>query len=648
MAKKKVEQEVDNLDAASKVRAEIEKKYGIGTMVDASTIVERKRTVIPISPMLNLGLGGGIQSGGFVTISGPAKSGKAQPLYSTVMTINGPKKMGEIKEGDAVVTPSGLSKVVGIFPQGVQDIYRVTFKDGDCVDCTLDHLWTVSTKHTSKRTVTTEQLITGLYYSNCPDWQIELPGPALFREQNVLVDPSIFGALINQEGMSVENIREQNVLVDPSIFRALINQEWMSVENILEPYGMHRIPLKERYIPTDYLFNSIDVRSSVLRALLDVNGIIDEKDRIEFCTPSYMIANNVKFLVNSLGGLCKIKIKGGIYSCIIRFNNLIDFNVSDNVNYLTNKKSKKIYRKIKSINLIGKWPCQCIKIASLDGLYLTDNFIITHNTTTCMQLAASAQLPEYGDRHTYVIDIENRFDHLQATGVQGLDVDKVHVINSTKDKIFTGEELMQLAMEILKMHPGIIMVIDSVSALCSAKEFSEDISASTRSTTPKLLYSFCRQMAPVVPVQDSIVIFIQHRIANTSGYGSPFSESGGNAIFFQSSTKMQIKKFEYWKEGENLLGQKIDWDIVCSALGPPNKGVSSWIRYGVGIDKKFELMRLGIDFNIVKKSGAWLSVEIGDEVYKGQGEENFYQNVLTDEKAFNYISTKVNELICQK
>lgn len=263
-------------------------------------------------------------------------------------------------------------------------------------------------------------------------------------------------------------------------------------------------------------------------------------------------------------------------------------------------------------------------------------------TTLALQLAANAQKPENGGKTVYYLDIEGRFKTMNLTTVAGFKPEMCEHIRSVEGKIINAEEYLTMAMDIIKGHPGCVLIIDSASQLCSSKELVSDITASARADGPKLLSSFTKQMGNVVPIQKTIVIVIQHLIANTSGYGPAKWEDGGNKIKYQVDVKLRAKGMEKWMDGEtNQIGQIVKWDVVCSALGKPGGIIESYVRYGYGVDETTELVKLAADFGVIDKAGAWYSFTKDEEEHKAQGLEKMC-NLLRERKdLWDYINEQV-------
>ncbi len=221
-------------------------------------------------------------------------------------------------------------------------------------------------------------------------------------------------------------------------------------------------------------------------------------------------------------------------------------------------------------------------------------------STTSLHFAARCQ--KLGKKVFY-LDVEGRLSIKNLKGIHGLDIDALNVIRSTKEKILSAQDYLMIAEDIITKVPGCLIIIDSTSALCDSSERTEEITASTRNKGPKLLASFCRRIGNIVPVNGTIVWIIQHMIANTSGFGAPFMEDGGNKIVYQADIKIRSKSFSDWKRGDVLIGQSIKWDVEFSALGAPGASVESYLRYGHGIDEEYEIVNLGIDMGLIEKTG---------------------------------------------
>ena len=269
-------------------------------------------------------------------------------------------------------------------------------------------------------------------------------------------------------------------------------------------------------------------------------------------------------------------------------------------------------------------------------------------TTTSLDFAATAQKEEYSTgapRNVYYLNIEGRLKKRDLEGIPGINLDKFHIVGSQTGKILHAEEYLQIGERIINEDPGCVLIIDSYSALCTEAEITSDMDKMQRADGAKLLAKFCRKVANVIPVNKNIVIGITHLMGNPTGYGAEFKEKSGQAIAYQVDVKMRAKTFKPWLLGaENTqVGQEVEWQTLCSALGPPGGVITSYIRYGKGIDKQMELVNLSVDMGIIHKGGAWYTLGfLNDEKAKFQGAEKVRQFLIDNPKVFSdlYIEVK--------
>ena len=273
-------------------------------------------------------------------------------------------------------------------------------------------------------------------------------------------------------------------------------------------------------------------------------------------------------------------------------------------------------------------------------------------TTSSLDFAATAQKKEYqgslkSPREVYYLNIEGRLKKRDLEGIPGLDLSRFHIIGSQQGKILHAEEYLQIAERIINEIPGSILIIDSYSALCTEAEITSDMDKMQRADGAKLLAKFCRKVANVIPVNKNIVIGITHLMGNPTGYGAEFKEKSGQAIAYQTDVKLRAKTFKPWLLGSDntQIGQEIEWQVVCSALGPPGGTTTSFIRYGQGIDKCTELVNLASDLGIINKGGAWYTITGLPDKPKFQGVEKVRLYLLENPEAYTIIQNGVKEVL---
>ena len=268
-------------------------------------------------------------------------------------------------------------------------------------------------------------------------------------------------------------------------------------------------------------------------------------------------------------------------------------------------------------------------------------------TTTSLDFAATAQHKQYAHgsfkdgREVYYLNIEGRLKKRDLEGIPGLDLSRFHVIGSQQGKILHAEEYLQIAERIINEIPGSVLIIDSYSALCTEAEITSDMDKMQRADGAKLLAKFCRKVANVIPVNKNIVIGITHLMGNPTGYGAEFKEKSGQAIAYQTDIKLRAKTFKPWtlSADSTQIGQEIEWQVLCSALGPPGGAITSYLRYGQGIDKHTELINFAVDIGLINKGGAWYTYESD----KFQGMEKLRQYFVDNPEKYSSLEKSVKE-----
>jgi recombination protein RecA len=165
-----------------------------------------------------------------------------------------------------------------------------------------------------------------------------------------------------------------------------------------------------------------------------------------------------------------------------------------------------------------------------------------------------------------------------------------------------------------------------------------------RADGAKLLAKFCRKVANVIPVNKNIVIGITHLMGNPTGYGAEFKEKSGQAIAYQTDIKIKAKTFKPWvlSSDGTQIGQEVEWQVLCSALGPPGGSITSYIRYGQGIDKHMEIITLACDIGLINKGGAWYTLDfLGEQKQKMQGTEKIRQFLIDNPASFDKLCIDV-------
>ena len=358
---------------------------------------------------------------GNAVINAVAGSGKEQPIWSKVQTFNGPVEIGSLKINDTIIGINGKEqKVLGVFPQGIKDYYRVTFRDGSFTHCGLEHLWTINNAgkyNKSLKTLPLSEMIKKGFKKKCGDLKYRIPlcEPVEYPEIDVKINPYVLGLLIGNGSLttsspvlsfngddldiveeckrllpnvtfSIRNTSEnglQTTLV-PSDKTFLNSKNW--IKTYLEKLNLC-VHSSEKHIPSVYLRNSIENRKLLLRGLMDSDGSC-VKNRTSFTSTSKQLINDIKELINSLGGIAietKTDVRGEPCYRVNIKTFFCPFNASKKKDNWRLSVKNGPSRYISNIEKVGRCEQVCIKVSNQDSLYLTDNFIVTHNTTTLIE-----------------------------------------------------------------------------------------------------------------------------------------------------------------------------------------------------------------------------------------------------------------------
>ena len=235
-------------------------------------------------------------------------------------------------------------------------------------------------------------------------------------------------------------------------------------------------------------------------------------------------------------------------------------------------------------------------------------------TTLALQVAAEAQ--KKGGVAAFV-DAEHALDPIYA---QKLGVNLDELLISQPD---AGEQALEIADTLVRSGAVDVLIIDSVAALTPRAELEGEMGDSLPGLQARLMSQALRKLTGSIAKSNTLVIFInQIRMKIGVMFGSPETTTGGNALKFYASVRLDIRRIGAIKKGEEVVGNQTRVKIVKNKVAPPFKQVEFDIMYGEGISYVGELVDLGVKANVVEKSGAWLSYK-GERI--GQGRENAKQ-----------------------
>ena len=253
-------------------------------------------------------------------------------------------------------------------------------------------------------------------------------------------------------------------------------------------------------------------------------------------------------------------------------------------------------------------------------------------TTLALHILAEAQ--KMGGEVAFV-DAEHALDPVYAAAL-GVDTDNMLV--SQPD---TGEQALEITDALVRSGAVDAVVVDSVAALVPKQEIEGEMGDTFVGLQARLMSQALRKLAGTIAKTNCVVIFInQLRMKIGVMYGNPETTTGGNALKFYSSVRLDVRRTESIKEGGNVIGNKTRVKVVKNKVAPPFREAYFDIMYGQGISKWGELVDLAVEMDIVQKSGSWFSM--GDERI-GQGKDSVKTYLQSNPDIADEVEVKVRE-----
>ncbi|MGL4970720.1 MAG: AAA family ATPase, partial [Cetobacterium sp.] len=412
-----------------------------------------------------------------ILMRGEPKVGKAQPLDCKVLTPTGFVEMGSLHIGDKVIGKDGKEyNVTGVFPQGKLESYKVTFDDGATTECNDEHIWNVSSNTWkgdsagARRNLTLKEIVKSGIKRNVGGRTVnmsrkwDIPVIDMFESKPVphIITPYLLGLLIGDGYLNGNSLQlstsEENII---SNVKDNLDDEYTIIKSsgenftwvIKKPDGecrnkyiqeMSRLGLSEclsgdKFIPSEYMMDSYENKLDLLRGLVDTDGNVD-KSKVSITTTSKRLKDDIVWLCRSLGMIAYVTFDkrvekyttGKCFRITIQSKDPTSLFTTDKhrVRYIDRKARLIPKRYIESVEYVGMKDMQCIMIDSEDHLYITDDFIVTHNTT----LYADIVKEFYGKEEAgFMIPFETGYKAIDGLNVFG------QTISPGKNYVFNDE-----------------------------------------------------------------------------------------------------------------------------------------------------------------------------------------------------------------
>lgn len=330
-----------------------------------------------------------------------------QPLWAKVLTPNGFISMADVTVGTEICgTNKTTQKVLGVYPKGEMELFKVTFGDQQVVECSANHLWQVTTSYGVQKVLTTQEMLADFktqtkngfrYKYFVPKTVVEFDS----KNSKLPLDPYLVGVLLGDGslsdtgsielslGMSKAHILDKIKLPDgmylkttfvkeKNCYRVKIQGNVLKLRKILDQLGLRNKDSHTKRIPEQYLFADENSRLALLQGLIDTDGYVNTRNRFEFSTVSPGLSYDFVALCRSLG---KSVYKNIYTKRENSFSKKPIFRITELKGYRYGNKIVDIVKTNKVVKM------QCIKVSNPDHLYITDGFVPTHNTTTATILA---------------------------------------------------------------------------------------------------------------------------------------------------------------------------------------------------------------------------------------------------------------------
>ena len=640
-------------------------------------------------------MGGGVPLGRSVEFAGPPSSGKAQRWSDVVHTPDrGYVSIRDLSVGDIISSTTGEdSQVVGIFPQGVKDMVRFHFSDGTSAVCSTEHLWDVvtATRGFGLKTLTvdTSEIMKYMDGKQYRQRDLSLPAhcPVEGISENFIIDPYVLGVLIGDgsivagsptfttmddeirdrvaaslpEGVSIKVAAKKS---RATTYRISSEDGKNALTSELRELGLWGMTSKTKFIPSRYLNASLSQRIALMQGLMDTDGYgrgyrgaSEKVDNAIYYTSSERLAEDVSYLARSLGTVAftRSKIPSYIYNDLKKFGAesfRVEMRNTEHIHgfslfYLERKKSdnrqstRNRSRQFVRYELLPSEEAVCIKVSADNHLYLTNDFIPTHNTTSALQSAGELQriIQSGGDEDRGIsgedkilyLDFEQALDPKYAKSL-GLDLNDETILFTQPDTLEDGIDFMLSALKTGRVR---LAIVDSVAAMTpSAQAEADSVGKALPAIQAKLLKPMGQQLNPILAHYNASVIFINHEMEKLQMGGRPgmppvTTTPGGNALKFFASVRLSFKQLKKHKTKhvDPITKEETDYvssiDIAVTAVknkvAPPFRKAVSQVRFGKGFDNFWTAVTILISHKyIMHNSGYYYFHKLAAE------DENLY------------------------
>lgn len=640
---------------------------------------------------------GGLPIERFMLLHGPSNHGKAQPIDERVLTPLGWREIGTLNVGDVVIGVNGKqTRVIGVFPQGVKQAYRVTFNDRTATECCDEHLWLTTTKQEHQRgrfargpRPERRRIPTGvggagsvktlaeIRESLNDEHAVPMVAPVRYVHETFVPDlhPYVMGLLLGDGSFKSSiyfhkpelDLRRKLAALLPGDDR-LVEVDDVSVRivggatlRITRALGLAGKRSHERFVPRDYMHAEPEVRADLLRGLLDTDGhVTKEGSLVEYTTTSPQLAEDAAELARSLGAFVVVdppRMTTYEYASETRLGRpswrmRISFPNGEcpvgSVKHLARWKPRE-KRRLKTIASIApsrEVECVCIAVDSPDRLYVTRDFIVTHNTIFALGLIGS-----FLARGHYAALVDAEFttplDWVAHLLGEHADSDRFYAMRPTSYES-TVDSVRDFCKEIARLRadgkiaPDVsaLIVVDSIRKLVpqnlmrklaegAEKHGVDGYGGRAAQIRAAMNAAWMDELVPLLAATQTAMLVIAREAedpdadARAKQNGTAYKVGGGKSLYYESSQAIRVERAAWVYErkvekGEDRLpaigerhrvtihktkvAQKADRQQVAYFH------TSNGVMFPEGFDRPRDLFELGIRLGVVEAAGSWFTV----------------------------------------
>lgn len=669
---------------------------------------------------------GGWPTGRFGLVHGPSHHGKAQPVDEPVLTPDGWRPIGSLRVGDCVIAADGTpTEVTGVYPQGAKDVYRVEMSDGASTRCCAEHLWQTATARELQRgryvrgprperaRIPTGQEGAGSVKSTADIagtlddvHYLPLVKPVQFERRDLPMDPYVLGLLLGDGGMSCRTVyftSDDDELMKrvsdwalsvgdtandathgercPAVRIVSPGRALSNTASMLDEMDLLGSRSESKRVPDEYLFSSIEQRIELLRGLLDTDGWVEPANGCAgFCSTSTALRDAVLFLVRSLGGRARSYLKEtdhlDAWTVLIAFDNFCPFKLKRKAEQWPTR-AKKVRRRIVKVERVGCAECVCISVASPERLYVTRDFIVTHNTIFVHGLGLSYL--RAGHFYAYV-DAEHT---TPETWLRDLMAQHAENPAFLAQRPVTFEETVDAVRELvdgvakarndgdLEPDTSALIVIDSIRKLVpknllakilkhgadGAKGSVDGAGGRAAQMRAALNAQWLDELTPLLSHTKTSLVFISRETEDPNAdpsakkYGTDFKVGGGKALVYDSSLVCRITRAAWVKESSadnaRIIGEKHRVRIHKTKVGGKEGRytdaffhTSNGVLQPPGFDPARDLLEMALERGDVVQSGSWYSTAADGESI-GQGKNAAVKYLYDNPDTMNALQERI-------